>query len=556
MCDVYEKLESTTKGLEKARILADFFGKILKHSEYIYLTQGRVFPDYDRRDLGMSAKLMIRAIAKASGYEDRDVLAEFKKMGDLGKVAEELVGRQKRQRSLFSSKLSVDKVLANLKRLPELEGKGTVETKIGYVTQLLHSATPKEAKYIVRTVIGDLRIGVGNGIIRDAIVEQCFRPKNLVEKKEAALLVQDAYDKATDFAIVFGRSCDNSLEKIGLSPGKPVKVMLYPKAKDAEDAFRIVGRPAAFEYKYDGFRMMVNKEDNGDVKIFTRRLEEVSHQFPDVVKFVKENVKGKSFIIDGEAVGYDPLTKKYCEFQAISQRIRRKYEIDRLVRELPIEFRVFDIVYFEGESLIGKGYEDRRNVLKSIVNEKKWEIALAEQIVTDDERKAEEFFDLALNDRQEGLMVKGLDKSYKPGARIGYGVKWKPEDKDFDLVITGAEWGTGKRAGWLTSFDVSCNDDGVLKEIGKVSTGLKEKEEEGLSFIEMTKMLKELEIEEHGRRIKVKPKIVVAVQYQNIQKSPTYSSGYALRFPRIVRYRPDRGIDDVATLSEVKKGVE
>lgn len=553
MCDVYEKLEGTTKGLEKASILAEFLGEIKDHPEYIYLTQGQIFADYDSRELGMSAKLMIRAIAKASGYEDRDVLIEFKKLGDLGKVAEELVGRKKMQRSLFSSKLSVEKVIMNLKKLPELEGKGTVATKIGHVVELLHSATPVESKYIVRTVIGDLRIGVGSGIIRDAIVEHCFKPKDLAEKKEAAAVVQDAYDKATDFAIVFERSCDNTLQKISLSPGKPVKVMLYPKAKDAADAFRIVGKPAAFEYKYDGFRMMVNKDEDGNIKIFTRRLEEVSHQFPDVVKFVKENVKGKSFIIDGEAVGYDPKTKAYKEFQAISQRIRRKYEIDRLVRELPIEFRVFDVIYLEGESLIGESYEARREKLKGIVHEKKWEIALAEQIVTDDEEKAQKFFDEALNDGQEGLMVKGLDKQYKPGARIGYGVKWKPDDRDFDLVITGAEWGTGKRAGWLTSFDVACRDDGELKQVGKVSTGLKEKEEEGLSFLEMTKMLKELEIEEHGRKIKVRPKIVVTVMYQNVQKSPTYSSGYALRFPRIVRYRPDRSETDIASLSEIEK---
>jgi DNA ligase 1 len=555
ICDVYEKLEGTTKGLEKAKILAGFLGEIREHPEYIYLAQGQIFPDYDARELGMSAKLMIRAIAKASGHEDRDVINEFKRMGDLGKVAEELVGRKKRQRSLFSSRLSVEKVLTNLKKLPELEGRGTVATKIGHVVELLHSATPAESKYIVRTVIGDLRIGVGSGIIRDAIVEHCFAPKDLTEKKEAASVVQDAYDKATDFAIVFERSCDNTLQKISLSPGKPVRVMLYPKAADAADAFRIVGKPAAFEYKYDGFRMMVNKDEKGEIKIFTRRLEEVSRQFPDVVKFVKENVSGKSFIIDGEAVGYDPRTKAYREFQAISQRIRRKYEIDRLVAELPIEFRVFDVIYLEGKSLISEGYEERRGKLKSIVREKKWEIALAEQIVTDDEEKAEEFFNEALNDGQEGLMVKGLNKQYKPGARIGYGVKWKPDDRDFDLVVTGAEWGTGKRAGWLTSFDVACRDDGELKQVGKVSTGLKEKEEEGLSFLEMTKMLKELEIEEHGRKIKVKPKIVVTVMYQNVQKSPTYSSGYALRFPRIVRYRPDRGESDIATLSEIKREV-
>ncbi len=553
LCDVYEKMENTSKGLLKANILSDFLGEIKEHSEYIYLIQGKVFADYDSRELGMSGQLMIRAIAKASGHDDKDVINEFKKLGDLGDVAQELVGKKKRQTALFSSKLSINKVIENLKKISELEGKGTVDTKIGLVVELLHSANPKEAKYIIRTVIGDLRMGVGSGIIRDAIVECCLRPKDLTEKKEFASKVQDAYDKATDFALVFDKACDNSLNLISLSPGKPVKVMLYPKAKGAKDAFNIVGKPAAFEYKYDGFRMMVNKDDKGEIKIFTRRLENVSRQFPDVVKFVKKNVLGKSFIIDGEAVGFDSKTKTYKEFQAISQRIKRKYEIERLAEEYPVEFRVFDIIYYEGKSLLEEGYENRRKLLEKIVHEKKWEIGLAERIVTESVEEAEDFFDKALNDGQEGLMVKGLDKQYKPGARVGYGVKWKPEDKDFDLVITGAEWGTGKRAGWLTSFDVACRSEDELLDIGKVSTGLKEKEEEGLSFKEMTEMLKEIEVEEHGRKIKVKPKIVVAVQYQNIQKSPTYSSGYAMRFPRIVRLRPDRGVSDIATLDEIEK---
>jgi len=555
ICEVYEKLEETTKGLEKTEILAEFMGKIKEKPEYIYLLQGRVFPDYDPRELGLSAQLVIRAISKASGYKDSDVLSEFKERGDLGEVALELVGRKKQQQSLFSTKLSVQKVFDNLVKITTFEGKGTIEQKIGLVVELLHSATKKESKYIIRTVLGDLKVGVGNGILRDAIVEYVFSPQNIDEKKKYASQIQDAYDKATDFALVFKKAISGTLSQIELSPGKPVKVMLYPKAKDAEDAFRIVGKPAAFEYKYDGFRMMINKDDQGEIRIFTRRLEEVSNQFPDVIDYVKKNIRGKNFIIDGEAVGYDSKSKKYKEFQAISQRIRRKYEIERLVEELPVELRLFDVIYFEGESLIEKSYEERRKLLEKIVKEKDWMIALAKQIVTDDEKKAGEFFQAAIDEGQEGLMVKGLDKQYKPGARIGYGVKWKPEDNDFDLVITGAEWGTGKRAGWLTSFDVSCRDDTGLKEVGKVSTGLKEKEEEGLSFEEMTNLLKDLEIEESGKKIKVSPKIVVTVQYQNIQKSPTYSSGYALRFPRIVRLRPDRGIDDIATLDEVQKEV-
>jgi len=202
--------------------------------------------------------------------------------------------------------------------------------RLGFIVDLLHSASPKEAKYIIRTVLSDLRIGVGSGILRDAIVMHCFNPEGLEDKKVCAIAVQEAYDKATDFAEVFERACDDSLEKIKLKPGKPVKVMLFPKAKNIEDAFKIIGRPAAFEYKYDGFRVMVNKGKDGKVKVFTRRLEEVTIQFPEIVEYVNSHVTGDDFILDAEAVGFNADTKKYTDFQAISQRIRRKYNISEI----------------------------------------------------------------------------------------------------------------------------------------------------------------------------------------------------------------------------------
>lgn len=560
MCDIYSQLEGTTKGLEKTEILARFLDKLRKENkfEYIYLLKGKVYPDYDSRELGLSTQLVIRCISRASGLTDKEVVNKFKELGDLGKVAEAVVGDKKKQSTLFSAKLDVNKVLNNLRKLPELEGQGTVDKKIGLVVELLNSSSDLEAKYIVRTVLGDLKIGVGNGILRDSLVVSCFSPEDMDQKKKYVDIVQDAYDKATDFAEVFERASrsngEGELKKIKLTAGKPVKVMLYPKAKDVDDAFRIVGKPAAFEFKYDGFRVMINKSNDGEISIFTRRLDDVTNQFPDIVEYVEKFVKGDSFILDAEAVGYDPSTGEYKEFQAISQRIKRKYEIDRLVKKLPIELNVFDVIYYDDKSLIDSPFLERRKLLKKIVKENNYKIKLAEQIITSDEKEAEKFYDKALKEKQEGLMVKGLDKKYKPGARIGYAVKLKPEDKDFDLVITGAEWGTGKRAGWLTSFDVSCrDDDGNLLEIGKVSTGLKELKEQGLSFEELTEKLNKITTEEHGRKIKVKPEIVVTVQYQNIQKSPTYNSGYALRFPRIVRLRPDRSVDDIALIDEVEK---
>jgi len=556
ICEVYGELENTSKGLEKTKILANFLAKIENNPGYIYLLQGNVFADYDNRELGISHQLAIRAIGKAAGLLDSEVIKEFKELGELGLAAESIIKKNKKQTALFSSKLNIEKVFKNLKKLAKIEGKGTVETKIGLIIELLHSSTPIEAKYVIRTVLGDLKVGVGSGILRDSITEHCFKPKNLEEKKKWAGKVQEAYDKATDFAEVFEKACKKELNKIELEPGKPVKVMLFPKAHDVSDAFRIIGKPAAFEYKYDGFRVMINKDKEGKIKVFTRRLEEVTKQFPEIVRFVSSNIKGKSFIIDAEAVGYDAKTKKYTAFQAISQRIRRKYGINEMSKEFPIELEIFDIIYYEGKNLIETPFGKRRKLIEKIVHEEPYHISLAKQIITENEKEVEKFYKAAIEDNQEGLMGKSLEAPYKPGARIGHAVKIKPEDNDFDLVITGAEWGTGKRGEWITSFDLSCNDDGELKEIGKVGTGLKEKPEEGLSFPEMTEMLKKIIVSEEGRKITVKPKIVVMVQYQNIQKSPTYTSGYALRFPRIKRLRPDRGINDIATIEEVAKEAE
>ena len=499
--------------------------------------------------------MCIKALAKSSGISDKEIVLKWKKTGDLGLVSEEIMSKKK-QNTLFSHSLTTEKVLDNLKKLPELVGKGTVDKKMSLISELLTSATGIEAKYIIRTLLGDLRIGVASGTIRDAISASCFDKGNLdsKESKKFTEAVQEAYDKSTDFALVLEKACKGikELEKTELSPGHPIKVMLALKAESIEDGFERVGKPAAFEYKYDGFRMLINKTEKGEIKIFTRRLDEVTNQFPDVVSYVKENVKAKSFIIDCEAVGYDKKTKEYTPFQAVSQRIKRKYHIEKLIKELPIELNVFDILYHNGKSLIDEPFETRTKILRQLIKTHKYKIRTAEQLITSDEKKAQEFYKQALKDNQEGVMIKNLNSPYKPGARVGHMLKLKPAENELDLVITGAEYGKGKRAGAYATFTVSCKDEKNNKfaEIGKAS-GLKEKEELGLSFIELTNKLKHLIIKESGRGVTIKPKIVVTILYQNIQRSPTYESGFALRFPRIVALRHDRKAEDVATLKEI-----
>jgi len=557
LCEIYEELEKNPSRLKKTEILSEFLKTLKheKHREIIYLLQGRVWPDWEEKEFGISEQLTIKALAKSTGKPEEEIVKKWKKIGDLGQVASE-ISKAKSQHTLFSAKLTTEKVLENLQALPDLVGKGTVDKKIGLIAELLSSASPLESKYITRTLLNDLRIGLGSGTLRDSIVWACFDKEDRVSYEK----VQSAYDKVTDFALVFEKALKglSELNKIDISPGKPLKVMLALKAENIHDGFERTKNDrgeTAFEYKYDGFRMLINKDEKGKIKIFTRRLDEVTKQFPEVLEHVKKYVKADTFIIDSEAVGYDKKTKKYTTFQHISQRIKRKYDIEKLSSELPVEINVFDVLYYNGKSTIDLPFQERRKILEKIIKPEKLKFRLSEQLITSDEKKAEKFYKQALADKEEGVMIKNLTSPYKPGARVGHMLKLKPASNEFDLVITGAEYGTGKRAGWLSSFDVACRDDesGELLDVGKVSTGVKEKSEEGTSYEEMTKLLKPLITSEHGKSVKVKPKIVITVVYQEVQGSPSYNSHYALRFPRFTALRTDRDSSDIATLDEVKK---
>jgi len=551
LAELYENLSATTKRLEKTEILAKFLRLISKEDkDILYLLLGEIYPQYDERKIGISDKLVIKSISKSTGTEPKEVVKKWKLVGDLGKVTEEL-SKQKKQHTLASSILTTEKVLGNLRKLPELEGQGTVDKKISLITELMTSANSVEAKYLARTLIGDLRIGIQESTIRDAIVEAFF------EKSDDNLeKVQEAIDKSNDIGLVFELAQTGkikNLEKINLEIGKPIKAMLAQKVTSIEDGFKALGTPCAIEYKYDGFRLIIHKNKD-EVKLFTRRLENVTKQFPEVVEYIKKYVKGKNFILDSEAVGFDAKTKEYKPFQEISQRIKRKHNIEELQKKLPVEINVFDILFYNGKSYMQEPFQKRSELVREIIEKIPYKIISSKILITDDKKKAEEFYKSALKNNQEGIMMKSLNAEYKPGRRVGHMLKLKPEERDLDLVITGAEYGTGKRSGWLSSFILSCKDEKENKflEVGKASTGLKEKTEEGLSFETLTKLIKPLIISEKGREVKIKPKIVVSITYQEIQRSPNYSSGFALRFPRITALRNDRRAEEITTLKEIE----
>jgi len=555
LAEFYGEVSSTTKRLEKIEILSKFL-KTLKESDsdILYLIEGNIYPDYDERKTGISNQLAIKAISKATGTNSKKVVQKWKTIGDIGKVAEELT-KHKEQATLHNHILTTEKILENLRKLPELEGKGTVNKKLALITELLTSASAIEALYLVRTLIGDLRIGVQESTIKYGILKAFFK-----NNKEYEKIIQRAIDNSNDLAIVFQiakKGKIKELEKVHLEVGKPIKAMLAQKAKDIDDAFKKLGKPMAIEYKYDGFRLLIHKTNN-KVTLFTRSLENVTKQFPEVEEYIKKFIKGNSFILDSEAVGYDKKTKNYTDFQKISQRIRRKYHIDKLQKDLPVEVNVFDVLYYNEKSQIDVPFKKRRELIEKIVINHPYKLIASKHKITSSKKEVEEFYKKALKNKQEGIMMKNLEAEYKPGRRVGHMLKLKPDENELDLVITGGEWGAGKRAGWISSFILSCKKENKYLEIGKVGTGIleKETEESKITFENLTKLLKPLITEEKGKKVKVKPKIVVTVTYQDIQRSPNYESKWALRFPRITLLRNDKPLSEIATLKEIEEDFE
>lgn len=634
LVQVYEALFSTTKRLDKTVIISEFL-KVIPSTELenvIYLLQGHIYANWEKKNIGIASSLMIKAIANMSSHNENEIELLWKKDGDLGIVAEK-VAKNKKQTTLFSkTDFTVDEIIFELRRLVEVSGKGAVDYKIKILTKLLSNSSPLEAKYLTRTVLEDLRIGLGEGSLKDALV-WAYLPKpiplfkecnsylipskidcdemtkllsfldnyhtqkivkindtklepiddtksNILDKltkidfsqndriiceneKTARIVldffsdeVQKAIDASNDFykvAYSLKEKGLSGLYDIEVTEGTPIKVMLAQKVNNVEEGFNSVGKPAAFEYKLDGFRMQIHKTKDY-IKLYTRRLEEVTNQFPDVVEIIKENINGDTFILDSEIVGIDPITKKPRPFQEISQRIKRKYDISEIKEKLPVEVFLFDVILYNGKSYLHEDYLIRRKLLEKIVNSQENKIEVTPQIVTEFNEAAQEFYDKALNEGHEGVMIKMIDAPYKPGSRVGSMVKLKPIMESLDLVIVEAEYGTGKRAGWFSSFTLACYDskENKFKDIGKIGTGFKEKSEDGLSFEELTKILKKYVIEESGRSVKIKPQIVIEVDYQEIQESPTYSSGFALRFPRLKRIRDDKGAKQASELSYIK----
>ncbi|MDD5417003.1 MAG: ATP-dependent DNA ligase, partial [Candidatus Aenigmarchaeota archaeon] len=370
--------------------------------------------------------------------------------------------------------------------------------------------------------------------------------------------VQNAWFLESDYGMVAKVAKEkgaDGLRKIKVELGIPIMPLLAVKASSLEEALKDAVEPA-LEYKYDGMRMQCHKKGN-KIWIFTRRQENVTNAFPDLVELCKSSIKADECIIEGEVLAINNKTKKPMPFQKLSQRIKRKYDIQEMIKEIPIQVNLFDIVYLNGKLIFDMKLKDRRALLEKNIKETKGKFQLSEMLITKDLVKADKFYKEALKAGQEGVMVKNLEANYQPERHVGYWWKVKPILETLDLVVIGGTWGTGKRAGWIGSYVLGCRDPetGKFLECGMLGSGLKEKktEKEDITMDDLTKLLKPFIEHEKENEIKIKPKVVIEVAYEEIQKSPTYSSGFALRFPRVVRIRFDKGPEEADSIERFKK---
>jgi DNA ligase-1 len=551
--DVYRRLDAADADREKVRILADCLSSADDATLPLIVgtVRGKVFEPWESRELGVSSSLTLEAIATATGQPTERIEAVWRDEGDLGDAAAWAV-EHRTQQSLFSESLTLERVHDTLRSLATLDGEGSQTRRVDEVAGLLSDADPEEARYLVRTTLGHMRLGVGDGTVRDAIATAFLDGSD-----DAAAAVERAQQVTNDYRLVARTAREDGragLDALDVELFRPVQVMLAKKTDALDDGVEdVADRPSAvrLEYKYDGARVQIHKHGE-DVRIYTRRLEDVTDQFPDVVTTVRDRVTADACLLDGELVGFDPESGDPVPFQEFSRRIKRKYDIDALAREIPVRLFLFDALSVEGESLFDAPLSERLDRLEAAFDPKRGVIEHADARRFDGLSAARSFYQDALAAGHEGVMLKNLDAAYQPGERVGYMMKLKPVMEPLDLVVTRAQWSEGRRSDYLGRLYLGCRDAAengeTFYEVGRLSTGYTDEE-----LAALTERLEECIVAEEGRMVDLRPTVVLQVEYEEIQRSSEYSSGYALRFPRFLDVRDDLAPADVDSLQFVER---
>jgi DNA ligase 1 len=509
LANLCRALEATTKRNEKIALIAGFLRSLTPEEVGLaaLFLSGKAFPESDPRVLEVSYATISEA-ARTQG-----------------------------QAQLTVAPLTIKEVYSTLEKISDASGPSSRVRKLSLLQALLTRASSVEAEFLSRMMMGEMRIGVVEGVLLDSIAEASGVPHELVRR--ASMLHGDLGDLAKR-AMVAGK---DGLERIGLRLFMPVKPMLAEMGESIEQVLDQHRNETAFEYKFDGARIQIHR-DKDRVRIYSRRLTDVTDSLPEIVDFAKARVRSDEYLIEGEVVAIGEGGKP-VPFQDLMRRFRRVHDIEDMAGRLPLRLYLFDVLHVSGRTLIDLPYSERWNTLAKIAPRD----SLAPRLLSSNPREVEAFLKDALKAGHEGLMAKSLSSDYSPGARGKKWFKLKPADT-LDAVIVAADRGSGRRVGWLSNFHLAVRDEltGEFLVIGKTFKGLTDAE-----FEMITQRLHELKIRESRYTVHVKPSIVAEVAYNEVQKSPRYKSGFALRFARISRFREDKGPEDADTLQHLRE---
>ena len=564
--DAFQKMEATSKRLEKTDILVKLIQEIPDDviSKAIYLIQGKLRPNFEGVELGIAEKLVMRAMSKSSGIPLKKIEEDYNKGGDLGRTAENIL-HQKIQTTFASETITLEKVYETLFKISNLEGKGSQEMKMKYVSSMLNDATPQESKFILKILLGTLRLGIAENTVMDALAIA------FTGKKENREIIENAYNVSSDLGKVAEIISTEGLEQIKKFQIKlfsPIRPMLADRTKSGEETVNKFQEKFAAEYKLDGERAQIHKQKD-KIEIFSRSLEIITSYYPDIVEKISKLIISDDAILEAEVVAMNSNSGDFLPFQELMHR-RRKYEIDEAVSKYPITVNFFEVLFSDGKNCMEMKYEERRKLLEKIIKQDDFARLIPMSIIESEEQVLE-VLENSINSGCEGLMLKHLDSTYRAGIRGSNWLKLKREYQNelgdsLDLVVVGAFFGKGRRTGkYGTLLLATYNDeDDIFPSICKVGTGFTDESLDQLYQILSPKVTLKKNpriVSEMEADVWFEPELVIEIVASEITQSPIHktaldklkeNTGLALRFPKFTgKIRTEKNSEDASTDEEV-----
>ncbi|QDI89523.1 ATP-dependent DNA ligase [Candidatus Nitrosopumilus sp. SW] len=566
LADSFNKMESTRKRLELTQYLVELFENTPQEviSKIVYLLQGKLRPDFEGVELGVAEKLAIRAISKSSGIPIKKIEEEYRKGGDLGHAATVIL-EQKTQTTFLVEDITVERVYETLFKIAKLEGNRSQDMKMKYISSLLNDASPLEASFILKILLGTLRLGIAENTVMDALAIA------FSGNKENRKILEHAYNVSSDLgkvAEVLATEGLEGVEKFKIILFNPIRPMLADRVKSEQEAIEKMGNEFAAEYKLDGERVQLHIEGE-KVVLFSRSLENISSYYPDIIEKIPKSIQAENIVLEAEAVAINENTGEFLPFQELMHR-RRKYKIEKAVTQYPITVNLFDVLYCNGKSCLELDYKERREKMEKVVKEDDF-VKYIPMTIVKNENDIEDFFENSINAGSEGLMLKMLDKPYQAGSRGSHWLKLKREYQNelgdsLDLVVIGGFFGKGRRTGnygtlLLATYE---EDEDMFTSICKVGTGFSDEALDQLYQILNPKVTikKNPRIDsEMEADVWFEPELVIEVVASEITLSPIHraardkvrkGAGLALRFPKFTgKIRVEKMAEDASTNEEV-----